>query len=632
MNKVKYLLMLLVLAMAVSAQAENFINNGSFETADTTDWWTEQTGTASVTIDDTMASIGDYSLLATSSGDNWAEEARFGQYFEFEASAEGDEITVYFDYYAVSAGLIGVNFDYYTDAKHWLGWTEITPVTGAWNTAEITYSLPTGTYALDLKIIVTGTAEIYFDKFTTDPYHITLNSPTNGQEVGKNVNFSWTLSPSVTVNTIDLYVGTENDPNLTQSSNRELTHEPNETTSYSLTLTPDTYFWKVVGYEPNALGGPDIPVDSAVWSFTVTEKPEITSMTPYAESLPGDGSVNATITAVGSNLDTCTIVWSKDGTELTDTVKYGGLGTEVLIVNEVAFPEDEGIYTCYASNGAGDTAANAVIVTERLISWWKLDGDLNDSVQEIVSGAPEFDGVVDPETEFTTDNSGIDGGNSVILDSDDPNSPFLQIDGTEEFFNFYQDSITINVWVRTSNVAWQGIFAKAPDGDTGPVVALDGEGEVLVQMDGEPGRLYADWAVADGQWHMVTMTYDGLEQRIYIDGELDTTTTGSSLISGIKASGNLAPVIIGAWDVSAENADFTGNIDNVKVYSKVLTTTEIGQEYVDTNPNAIYVCNWEKEWLQFDSNNNCKVDLPDFAAFADTWLNCNRIPETACDE
>jgi hypothetical protein len=415
-----------------------------------------------------------------------------------------------------------------------------------------------------------------------------------------------------------------------------LFNEPNETTSHCLTLTPDTYFWKVVGYEPNALGGPDVPVDSVVWSFTVTEEPEIDSMTPYAQSVPGDGSVDATITVVGSNLDSCTLVWRKDGGDLTDTIKYGGLGTKTLTINDVTFPSDEGIYSCYAYNGAGDAEASAVVVTERLISWWKLDGNLDDSVTELEPDAEwEFDGVVDPNTTFTTDNSGIDSGDSVILEIDDPGCPLIPIAGTEEFFNFYEDSITINAWVRTSNVDWQGIFAKAPDGDSGPVIALDAEGEALVQMDGEPGRLFADWVVADGEWHMVTMTYDGSEQRIYVDGELDTSTTGTTLISGVSASGNLAPVIIGAWDVSSPNADFTGNIDNVKVYSKVLTTAEIGNEYVATNPDVDYVCNWEAEWLQFDVTGpegqpNCKVDLADLAAFSDTWLECNRIPQSAC--
>ncbi len=157
--------LLVVLSMASSVQA-NVISNGSFETGDTADWWTEQTGTASVSIDNTIASDGDYSLLAVSTGDNWTEEARFGQYFDFAASAEGNELIVSFDYYAASGGLIGINLDYYTDGKHWLGWSEITPTTDEWVNAEITYALPTGTTAIDLKFIVTGDSAINFDNFS----------------------------------------------------------------------------------------------------------------------------------------------------------------------------------------------------------------------------------------------------------------------------------------------------------------------------------------------------------------------------------------------------------------------------------------------------------------------------------
>jgi hypothetical protein len=226
-------------------------------------------------------------------------------------------------------------------------------------------------------------------------------------------------------------------------------------------------------------------------------------MTPYGQSVPADVGEDPTITANGANLGGSTIiVWKKDGVELTDGIKYGGLGTTTLTINDMIL-DDEGIYTCEASNGDGDDSANAVVVTERLMSWWKLDGNLDDSVQEIVADAPEFDGVVDPNTVFTTDNSGIDNGNSVILEITDPNCPFIQIDGTEEWFNFYEDELTVSAWIRTSYVsssAWPAVVSKQPVEDSGYDLCLDGESETLIDI--HQTRLNSNGpVVADGQWH-----------------------------------------------------------------------------------------------------------------------------------
>ena len=618
----KKLLLLLVLALAVSTQAENAINNGNFETGDTTDWWTEQTGTAAVSIDDTMASSGTYSLLATSSGTNWNEEARFGQYFEFEPSVEGDAITIYFDYYAVTGGLIGINLDYYTDAKHWLGWSEIIPDTGDWITAEVTFDLPVGTYAIDLKVIATGESEIYFDNFTTDPSPISLISPIDADEVGTDVTLNWAYKTDI--ETIDLYLGTEDDPNLTDPAYLIFSDEPSETTSYSTTLTPGTYYWKVVGYELEGT----VSNDSAVWSFTVVQAPDIINMTPYAQSVPGDGSTDATITATGYNLGTTTAVWSLNGTDLsTSDLKYSGADTTSLTIHNITM-DDEGIYTCTVSNSEGQDSANAVLVTERLMSWWKLDGNLDDSVQDVIPDAPVFNGTVDPLTVFTSDGSGLDGGDSVVLAIDDPNCPFLQIANTEEMFNFYQDSLTVNVWVRTSYASssvWPGIMSKST-GTMGYFAALDGESEAVTEVDGN--RIYANSsALDDGLWHMMTMTYDGSIQKIYVDGSLKAASTAAPADS----SDNTAPVVIGGWDITSPDADFDGNIDNVMIYSKVLSSTEIAEFFVASHPDVDSICVSDLPGLDFDTNNNCKIDIADFANFAADWMNCNLVPASACD-
>ncbi len=178
----KQSVVMLLAVMLVAGSQANVISNGSFETGDATDWWTYPVEPASqtLTVVDTLASDGIYSMESYSATATWS--AQFGQYFEFTPSAAGDEFTLTFDYYAVTDGWgsLGVNLDYYTDAKHWLGWTSVffqssAPVEGEWTTVDISYELPEGTYALDLKIEVADWATVNFDNFNaTVPEPATL--------------------------------------------------------------------------------------------------------------------------------------------------------------------------------------------------------------------------------------------------------------------------------------------------------------------------------------------------------------------------------------------------------------------------------------------------------------------------
>jgi hypothetical protein len=525
---------------------------------------------------------------------------------------------------------------YYDDAgtRIALGSAAGSGTDNVWETVELTVLTTAASVGKNLGVALSQSGDTgwsHFDNVVLINNIVTLISPVmDAAQVAVTDDLVWSVAPAVTK--IDLFFGLENDPNLSiKPAYKVLTNEPATTTSYSPTMAYSTkYYWKVIAYEPNtAPGAADfIPTASDVAAFTTSgPAPVIQSMTPYAQSVPGGVGQGPTITVSGNNLEN--YLWKKGGVVLTNAVKYGGLNTATLTINDMTLG-DEGIYTCEVSNSLSpdiDTA-NAVVVTERLVSWWKLDGNLNDSIQEVVAGAIKFDGVADPKTEFTTDNSGIDGGNSLVLQIADPNCPVVPIAGTEEFFNFYEDSFTVSAWIRTSYVnssTWPAIISKAPNTAMGYFVSLDGQSEVVTEIDGT--RIYSDGPVVfNGQWHMVSLTYDGSVQRIYVDGQLE----GISAVTAADAAGNTAPVILGAWNLASPDADFEGNMDNVRIYSYALTTTQIGQEYVAMNPNVDYVCNHELPALLYDFDGNCRIDLNDFTDFAAAWLDCNRIPDATC--
>lgn len=102
-----------------------------------------------------------------------------------------------------------------------------------------------------------------------------------------------------------------------------------------------------------------------------------------------------------------------------------------------------------------------------------------------------------------------------------------------------------------------------------------GGGQFLIMNSGTSYTADSSVAVNDGKWHHLVATYDGTTMRIYVDG----VQTGSST----DFSGNLPSVAgdlhIGADYESTPGNFFNGSLDDVRVYDRVLSATEIKQLY-----------------------------------------------------
>src|SRR4030042_1110150 len=76
--------------------------------------------------------------------------------------------------------------------------------------------------------------------------------------------------------------------------------------------------------------------------------------------------------------------------------------------------------------------------------------------------------------------------------------------------------------------------------------------------------------ISDADWHLITVTFDGQTSTIYIDGISKSTTTGTS---GNALTADLVDRRIGS--VAAGAKYFHGPIDDVRIYNRVLSPTEI---------------------------------------------------------
>lgn len=146
------------------------------------------------------------------------------------------------------------------------------------------------------------------------------------------------------------------------------------------------------------------------------------------------------------------------------------------------------------------------------------------------------------------------------------------------------EQMTLEAWVRPSGVASAEIAVIAAKGrdTTQPdrAFALDvvGAGGFRCFVASESGAPYdraSSPPIAPTVFHHVACTYDGVAIRLYVDGNL----VSSRARTGKIVYGHTQDAfVIGAWGVNGaagtEQA-FTGQIDEVALYDRALTQTEI---------------------------------------------------------
>jgi hypothetical protein len=230
-----------------------------------------------------------------------------------------------------------------------------------------------------------------------------------------------------------------------------------------------------------------------------------------------------------------------------------------------------------ASSGGSEpvesTTASACAPATGLIGHWPLNGDATDT-----SGNGN-NGVI---VGATVINTGVSGGSAFHFDG----SSYIDV-GDLQFPN---STFTVSVWVKSQTEkvinTFRSPIAKLEDGSTGgPFEIFDGFDSTLKYVG--PGAITwhggisgPDLSVAtltlkaDGRWHMVTYAYQLGHQSLYVDGAvvkygndpgpLPTTTAG---------------VRIGGYSFGPYHHPWIGSVDEVLIYSRVLSNVEILKMY-----------------------------------------------------
>jgi hypothetical protein len=374
-----------------------------------------------------------------------------------------------------------------------------------------------------------------------------------------------------------------------------------------------TYYWRVDAYDVNDVGGGTICYPGRVWSFT-TMAEEVTILTqPQSVTIPVGNNAEFTVEAVSPT--TIGYSWYEvgDETEISNT--------DTLTIENVQL-DDEGYYYCELTNDVGPVVSDTVqLMTKRLVGWWKLDGNLADSVQEVVPDAPAHDGIGDPN--YIMDGI-VDGGVELFTDDGE----IIVIPGTADYYNFYPVGYTISAWVKNPNAGWGGIVGKQNEArtpDHGWVLNHNGNTAHSTLRQTLSHDYGADVGLMDGQWHMVTGMFDAEvgQVRLYADGEL-AAQSGEG-IRGIL--GSVTDMVIGAESTDVASP-LGGLVDDVKLWSYPLSAYEVAIEYTNIRTDETLCPDGSPP---YDLNGDCRVDIDDMVEFSLTWLACKRYPPEFCD-
>ena len=237
----------------------------------------------------------------------------------------------------------------------------------------------------------------------------------------------------------------------------------------------------------------------------------------------------------------------------------------------------------------GLSSVFAQIPTNGLIAWYPFDGNALDA-----SG---------------NNNNGVIYGPVSTTDRFDRPNHALLFSGNNQYVsvvnNVWSDSLTISAWFYandfggTGNLGGKAIFFKAPntgyniDYDLG--VGYDASSNARAffnfgQNSSQYVGLLSNTILQTNQWYLITATRANGVAKIYINGNLDATTTYS--FTPVNQNFNLT---LGMSNNSFQS--FSGKLDELRIYNRALNLQEITNIY-NEQPACLLA------WYPFDGNVN----------------------------
>jgi hypothetical protein len=142
-------------------------------------------------------------------------------------------------------------------------------------------------------------------------------------------------------------------------------------------------------------------------------------------------------------------------------------------------------------------------------------------------------------------------------------------------------SQSISLWFKgTPNVSPYETMLEMASAADASAVAIGFSGSNLAVWVSGGATLVSTAAPTDGGWHQAVYVYDGTTDSLYLDGSLADSETTSAHQAGTPNSAYIGTAL-------PNYNMFSGSLDDVRVYQRDLTSTEISQLASGLSPSAV---------------------------------------------
>ena len=134
------------------------------------------------------------------------------------------------------------------------------------------------------------------------------------------------------------------------------------------------------------------------------------------------------------------------------------------------------------------------------------------------------------------------------------------------------NSRSISMWIKTTSTSYQELFSYGSGGNNNFFIfRLPAGGTQLGIAFYANDHDFTATNITDGNWHHCAATYDGNLAKVYYDGVLIGTGTAGSVSTN-------------ASNEKISGYQYTGSIDQVRLFSSALTANQVSALYTETAP------------------------------------------------
>ena len=283
-----------------------------------------------------------------------------------------------------------------------------------------------------------------------------------------------------------------------------------------------------------------------------------------------------------------------------DGSKPTGTAPDIFLSGDtVDWHTNKGTGGGFTENGSLSTASYGPAepnITTGLVGHWTLDEDsgstvydrsgngLDGTIGTLTLPAASTTGKIGQSIDFNADPEHIDLGSSATLNPND---------------------ITIATWVKPDGT-WNGTIVRA--GSTRYIMDIEAASPDSFRCYGGNGNLLIQYPTTSfpfDKWYHIACTFTNNEGKLYVNG----TELGSDT-SGTYPAGTFGDVYIGNRP-STINRHFDGEIDDVRIYNRVLSQKEIRALYGTTgmcsspaNPGGTIIYESANDQMQYCDGEN----------------------------